>query len=104
MNSEHNKTSDAHRLLLNLSDKTDLKRMMNMLLYQISTSTTHENISKSHAKTINIKYQLQQYKISALKSLNYLMDYILYQIFQIILSILSKSIKKWLIILQQEYM
>ena len=38
MNSENSKTSDPHRLLLNLSDKTNFKKVINMLLYQISTS------------------------------------------------------------------
>ena len=38
MNSENNKTSDSHRLLLNLTDKINL----NLLLYQISACTMHE--------------------------------------------------------------
>ena len=38
MNSENSKTSDPHRLLLNLSDKTIFKKVINMLLYQISAS------------------------------------------------------------------
>ena len=38
MNSENSKTSDPHRLLLNLSDKTNFKKVINMLLYQISAS------------------------------------------------------------------
>ena len=42
---------------------------------------------KSHTKIINLKYQLQH----EIKSLNYLMDYILYQIFKITLNI---SLKK----------
>ena len=35
MNSKNNKTYDPHRLLLNLSDKINLKKVINMLLYQI---------------------------------------------------------------------
>ena len=35
MNSGNGKTFDPHRLLLNYSDKIDLKRVTNMLLYQI---------------------------------------------------------------------
>ena len=35
MNSENGKTFYPHRLLLNYSDKIDLKRVTNMLLYQI---------------------------------------------------------------------
>ena len=38
MNSENSKTSDPHRLLLNLSDKINFKKVINMLLYQISAS------------------------------------------------------------------
>ena len=33
MNSENNKTFDPRRLLLNLSDKINLKKVINMLLY-----------------------------------------------------------------------
>ena len=33
MNPENSKTSDPHRLLLNLSDKITLKEEINMLLY-----------------------------------------------------------------------
>ena len=41
MNSENSKRLDLHRLLLNLSDKMNLKRSdtVNMLLYQILGST-----------------------------------------------------------------
>ena len=41
-NSENSKTSDPCGLLLNLSDKTDLKGAINMLLYQILAYTIHE--------------------------------------------------------------
>ena len=34
MNSENSKASDPHRLLLNTSDKMNLKEVINMLLYQ----------------------------------------------------------------------
>ena len=43
MNSGNSKTSDPHRLLLDLSDKINLKRS-NMLLYQIEVSITHGRI------------------------------------------------------------
>ena len=33
MNSENSKTFDPRRLLLNLSDKINLKKVINMLLY-----------------------------------------------------------------------
>ena len=41
MNSENSGTSDPHRLLLNLSDKINLKRS-DKLPYQILTFTIHE--------------------------------------------------------------
>ena len=44
MNSKNSKTSDPHRLLLNLSDKIDLKKVINMLLYQILSFTIHGKI------------------------------------------------------------
>ena len=34
MNSKNSETSDLHRLLLNLTDKINLKERINMLLYQ----------------------------------------------------------------------
>ena len=43
MNPENSKTSDPHRLLLNLSDKITLKEEINMLLY-ISAFTKHGQI------------------------------------------------------------
>ena len=33
MNSENSKTFDAHKLLLNLSNKINLKKVINMLFY-----------------------------------------------------------------------
>ena len=67
-----------------------------MLLYQISASAEHEKIYKSLAQTRNLKYQCQLGMINS----NYLMNYILYQIFRIILSISAKNMKQQLIILQ----
>ena len=67
MNSENSKTSDLHRLLLNLTDKIVLRR-----------KGKHIALTK-----INLEYQLQH----GMKTLNYLIDHILYQIFQIILNI-----------------
>ena len=60
---------------------------INMLLYQILAYTIHGKIQKSHTKIINLKYQLQLRMIN----LNYLMDYVLQQIFKIILSIFQKK-------------
>ena len=62
MNSKNGKTSDPHGLLINLADKINLK---------------------SHARTMNLKYHLQR----GMKSLNYLIDHIMYQIFKGIVSI-----------------
>ena len=46
MNSGNSKTPDSHRLLLNLSDKTKLKKeMINMFIYQqILALTVHGKI------------------------------------------------------------
>ena len=54
-----------------------------MLLYQTLAFTVHGKIQKSHTKIINLKYQVRH----RMKSLNYLMDHIPYQIFKIILNI-----------------
>ena len=80
MNSENSKTSDRHRLLLNLSDKINFKGSVNVL--SIKKKKKRKNI-KSHTKIINLKYQLQH----GMKNLNYLLNHILYQIFKIILNI-----------------
>ena len=60
-----------------------------MLLYQTLAFTIHVKILKSHTKIIKLKYQLRH----GMKSLNYLMDHILYQIFKIILNISLKKYK-----------
>ena len=83
MNSKNSKISYPHRVLLNISDKIDLKEVTNMLLYEILAFTKHGKILKSHEKIINLKYHLQREMIN----LNYLMDHILHQIFKIILGI-----------------
>ena len=93
INSGKTETSDPHRLLLNLLDK---KEVINMLLYKILAFTIHRKIQKSHTKIINLKYQLQL----EMKSLNYLMDHILYQILKAILNISSKNMRHLLINLQ----
>ena len=89
-NSEKSKTSNPHRLLLNLSDKINLRRSdeyialsnLNHILYM-------KKYKKSCTKIINLKDNLQRGMIK----LSYLMDQILYQIFKIILSISSKNMK-----------
>ena len=49
MNPGNSRTPDPHRLLLNFSDKINLKRKDNLLLYQILTFTMH-------GKIIDLKY------------------------------------------------
>ena len=79
MNSGNSKASDLHRLLLNLSDKVNLKRSDKYIaLSNLSIYCTWKNIKISH-KIINLKYQL----LHGMMSLDYLMDQILYQIFNI---------------------
>ena len=58
-----------------------------MLLHQSLAFTIRGKIEKSHTEIINIKYQLRH----LMKSLNYLMDHILYQIFKITLNISLKQ-------------
>ena len=51
MNSENSKTSDHHRLLINLSDIINLKRMDKYVaLSNLSTFHTCKNIKKSYKK------------------------------------------------------
>ena len=57
INTANSKTSDPHRLLLNLTGKIDLRKKTNILLYQILVFTIHVEILKSHIKIINLKYQ-----------------------------------------------
>ena len=85
MNSKNHKKPDPHRLLLNVADKTNLKRsnryvaLLNLSIYYIWKDIT----IISHISTTKLKYQLQH----GTKNLNYLIDHILYQIFKIILNI-----------------
>ena len=44
INSENSKISDSHIPLLNPSDKRNLKKVINMLLYQILAFAIHEQI------------------------------------------------------------
>ena len=53
MNSENGKTSDPHRLLLNLTDKIDLRREDKYIsLSNLSISYTWKNIKKSYKNNI----------------------------------------------------
>ena len=44
INSENSKTSDSYRLLLNLANRINLKKVINMLLYQTLAFTIHGKI------------------------------------------------------------
>ena len=82
MTFENSKTCNSHRLILNLSDKINLKisskcaALSNLNIYYTWKNTSQTNI-------INLKYQLRH----RTESLNYLMDHILYQIFKINLNV-----------------
>ena len=58
MNSENSKTSDPHRLLLNLTDKIDLRRKDKYIaLSNLSIYYTWKNI-KRHLRITHSKYKL----------------------------------------------
>ena len=58
MNSENSKTSDPHRLLLNLTDKIDLRKKDKYIaLSNLNIHYTWKNIKKS--------YKSSKFKISA---------------------------------------
>ena len=51
---EFEKTSDPHRLILNLTDKINLKRSdKNVALSKLSINYARKIIKKKHSKTIN---------------------------------------------------
>ena len=67
MNLENSKTSDAHRLLLNLSDKLDLKRsyklvaLSNLTVYykwEIIKKSYKSDILNIHESMWNVKFEL----------------------------------------------
>ena len=55
MNSENSKTSEPYRLLINLSDKVNLKAVINMLLYQIMLYLLHMEKYKKSSKSNRFK-------------------------------------------------
>ena len=88
MNSKNSKISKPHVLILNLTDKIDLRRRKKIIaLSNLSTYYTWKNKKKKHTTIINLKYKLQHGMIN----LYYLMNHILYQIFKAILNILKKK-------------
>ena len=89
MNSENSKTSDPHRLLLNLTDKIDLRRKDKYIaLSNLSIYYRWKNIKKLHknnkfkisAPTWNEEFELPD-------------GLYLYQIFKVVLNIYIK--KAW---------
>ena len=60
MNSKNSKTSDPHRLLINLTDKIDFRRKDKCFaLSNLSNYYTWRNI-KGHIRVINLKYQHEE--------------------------------------------
>ena len=80
MNSKTNMTSEPYRSLL----KETLRKVMNILHFQISLSTIHRKMKKKSYKSRNLENQFQHGMID-------LIDYNLYQIFKIILNIFKKK-------------
>ena len=81
MNSENGKTSDSPRLLLNLSEKIDLKGSdKHVALSNIKIYYTLESIKKSCK---NNEFKISDPTQPGIINLNYLTDRILYQIFKI---------------------
>ena len=84
MNSENSKTSKPHVLILNLTDKIDLRRGEKALLYQILVSIIHGKTQKAHTTIMNLKYQLQHgmtnlnYGSYSLSSISDIQDYFQY--------------------------
>ena len=96
INSKNSNSSDSLKLLLSLTNKYTFREVINMLVDQALVILYMEKYRKSHTKIINLKYQLQH----GFKSLYYLMDHILCQIFKTALNISLKNMEKRLLILQ----
>ena len=91
MNLDNSKSSDVHRLSLNLIEKMDLQiGDKHVALSELSVYYTWKNIKKVIQKIISLKYQKQH----GMKNLNLLMDLILYQTFRTILIVSSRGIKQ----------
>ena len=72
-NYKNSKTSEPHRLLLNLLGQIDLKNMLPSILVS-TTLQKKKKKKKIHTKTVDLKYQLQL----GMESLSYAMSYVLY--------------------------
>ena len=99
INTENGRTLDYHVLLLNLTNKIDLRSEKTVALSNLSIYYTWKNI-KSSCNNSKFKYLPQR----GVKNLSYQMDHIQHLIFKIILTIFLKNIEKVLIIHQLEYM
>ena len=84
-----------------LTPKQMLQRLP-IALEQAKVGDASENLLNEICQLIYSWYREKESTqlLRAMKNLNYLMDHNLYQAFNIILSILSKNLKKLLIILQ----
>ena len=100
MNSENSRTFEYHVLVLELTDRLDLKRSQKSVALSNLSIYYDEKTKKANTIIINLKYLLQYGVIN----FNYQMDHVQYQIFKIILSIFLRNIVKMLIIHQPEYM
>ena len=58
MASENSETFHFRRLLLNLSDKINFKRIDNCVALSNGSSPTYRKTKKCRTKTINVKYLL----------------------------------------------
>ena len=83
MNSGDSKTSRPRTFLFNLFDETNLRRNDQDVAL---SSFTIQGKYKNFMQKTNLKYQLRH----KMKSLNYLMDHILYQVFKISLNLSYK--------------
>ena len=76
LSSRNSKTSDSHRLLLNPSDKIDLRKIDKYVtLSNLSIYYTWKNIKKSCKKN-SLKYLDQRVKKN-LNYMNYMMNHVL---------------------------
>ena len=87
MNTKNSETNESNKFHYYLSDKLNLKDpSKNIVLVSLSIFYTWRNINL-HITTTNLKYLLQR----GLMSLIYLMDHILHQTLNTILSTLLKT-------------
>ena len=91
MNSDNSKTSNPQRPLLYLVSKTNLERTDRCVaLSRLSIYYIWKNIKKKPYKNNEFKIHFRQ----GIKSLNYVMDHILYQISKTILNISKKDMRQ----------